>query len=238
MLINCRWVLLGSVLAASIISPAVLASGEHGANIFHAFTLEAATGNNNDQDSVGEWDLDGWVGGDTHKLWLKSEGEKISDTTEQAETWALYSRNIDTFWDAQIGLRDDMRPESTSYVVLGVMGLAPYYFETEAHLFVSQDGDISFRLREENDFLLTQKWVMKPWLEFNLFAQDVEELDTGSGLSDAAIGLQLRYEITRKFAPYLEVSYKKLFGETADIVVASGKERSDSAITAGFRMMF
>lgn len=207
-------------------------------SLFHAFTLEAAAGDNRDSDSMSEWDLSGWIGGDDNKLWVKSEGKKVSGTTGQSELWALYSRNIDTFWDAQIGLRDDYRPESTSYLVLGLMGLAPYYFETEAHLFFSQDGDISLRVHEENDFLITQKWILQPWVELNLFAQDVHELDTGSGLSDASIGLQLRYEITRKFAPYLAVSYEKLYGETADIAVAYGENRSDSSVTVGFRVMF
>ena len=229
---------LWSVLAGCMMTSAAFASDKHGGNVFHAFTLEAAGGENRDQNSLSEWDLNGWIGGDNNKLWLKSEGEKVSGTTEQSELWALYSRNIDTFWDVQIGLRDDYRPESTSYLVVGLMGLAPHYFETEAHLFVSQDGDISLRVREENDFLITQKFIFQPWVELNLFAQEVHELDTGSGLSDASIGLQLRYEITRKFAPYLEVSYEKLYGETADMAVAAGKNRSDSALTAGFRVIF
>ena len=231
-------IFLWSVLAGFMMSSVAVASDKHGSNVFHAFTLEAATGENRDQDSISEWDLSGWIGGDDNKLWLKSEGEKVSGSTEQSELWALYSRNIDTFWDAQIGLRDDNRSESTSYLVVGLMGLAPYYFETEAHLFVSQDGDISLRVREENDFLMTQKFIFQPWVELNLFAQDVHELDAGSGLSDASIGLQLRYEITRKFSPYLEVSYEKLYGETADIAVTAGENRSDSTVTAGFRVIF
>lgn len=238
MLTKNRLKFLWGALAGFMMSSAAFASDEHGSNVFHAFTLEAAAGENRDQDTVSKWDLDGWIGGDINKIWIKSEGEKVSGNTEQTELWALYSRNIDTFWDAQVGLRDDSRPESISYLVVGLIGLAPYYFETEAHLFVSQDGDISLRMREENDFLMTQKFIFQPWVELNLFAQDVHELDTGSGLSDASIGLQLRYEVTRKFAPYLEMSYEKRYGKTADIAVAAGENRSDSIATAGFRVIF
>jgi copper resistance protein B len=215
-----------------------MASGEHEAAVFHAATLEVSGGENRDNESWRDWDLDGWIGTDNHKLWIKSEGHEVDHQTESSENWLLYSHNVATFWDAQIGLRDDSRPESTSYLVAGFNGLAPYYFETQAHVFVSQKGDVSFRVREENDFLFTQKLIFQPYVEVNIFAQEVKELNTGSGLSEASIGLQLRYEITRKFAPYLEVSYEKLYGDTADIAVAAGENRSDSAVTAGFRVMF
>ena len=133
---------------------------------------------------------------------------------------------------------DKHKPESANYVVAGLTGLAPYYFETEAHLFVSEEGDFSFRLREENDFLLTQKLILQPYLELNVYAQDVKELEVGSGLSDVSLGLQLRYEITRKIAPYVEVSYGRLFGDTADYANSNGEDRNDSSVTAGIRLMF
>jgi copper resistance protein B len=205
---------------------------------FHAFRLELDAGEDRDNESIANWNLDGWVGGDDNKLWLKSEGAVVGHNTETSENWAMYSRNIATFWDAQAGVRYDNKPESTAYFVAGFTGLAPYHFETEAHFFASQDGDVSFRLREENDFLLTQKLILQPFLEFNVFAQDVRDLDVGSGLSDANIGLQLRYEITRKIAPYIEISYENLYGKTADIADANGEHTSDSTITAGIRLIF
>lgn len=214
------------------------AAGEHEEEVFHAFTLEASAGENRDNASLRSWDLDGWIGTDDNKLWIKSEGFEADHQTESSENWLLYSRNVATFWDAQIGVRDDNRPESTSYFVAGINGLAPYYFETQAHLFVSQEGDVSLRIREENDFLFTQKLILQPYVEVNIFAQDVKELDVGSGLSEASIGMQLRYEITRKFAPYLEISYEKLYGGTADIAITNGEDRSDNTVTAGFRLMF
>lgn len=206
--------------------------------VFHAFRLELDAGENRDNQSVSNWNLDGWLGGDDNKLWLKSEGAVVGHNTETSENWALYSRNIATFWDAQVGVRYDDHPESTSYFVAGFTGLAPYHFETEAHLFASDEGDVSFRLHGETDFLLTQTLILQPFLELNVFAQDVKELDVGSGLSDASIGLQLRYEITRKLAPYIEVSYDSLFGDTADMADAKGEHTSDCTITAGIRFMF
>lgn len=211
---------------------------EHGGGIFHMFRLEADIGSNDNGDTVASWDLDGWVGTDENKLWLKSEGERAGDTLESAEFWVLYSRNITTFWDAQVGLRYDSKPDSTAYLTLGFNGLAPYFFETEAHLFISDQGDVSVRLREENDFLLTQKLILQPYLEVNLFAQDVNEQDIGAGISDGKIGLQTRYEFTRKFAPYIDVHYGRKFGETASITKSNGEDKDELVGAIGLRLMF
>lgn len=211
---------------------------EHGNEIYSMFRLETDIGNNNHGDSVAGWDLDGWVGTDDNKLWLKSEGEHMDGKLEAAEFWALYSRNIATFWDAQAGIRYDSKPESTAYLTLGVNGLAPYWFETEAHLFVSNNGDVSLRLREENDFLITQKLILQPYAEVNLFAQNVAEQDVGAGISDGKIGLQIRYECSKKFAPYVDIHYGRKFGETASIATSDGEKKDELIGSIGLRLMF
>jgi len=201
---------------------------EHGSSLFHAFTLEADHGAGNDE-HIESWSLDGWIGGDIHKLWIKSEGDTEDHQTHRSENWLLYSRNVDTFWDLQAGLRYDDKPESVGYGVIGFSGLAPYWFETEAHLFISNEGDVSARLHIENDLLLTQQWVLKPYGEVNLFTQEVDELGADKGISDTEIGLQLRYEVTRKFAPYIDLRHERDFGNAKD---------SDTIISAGLRLMF
>lgn len=211
---------------------------EHGNSIFHMLRLETDIGSNSDGKTIASWDVDGWVGTDEDKLYLKTEGERADGKLESAEFWALYSRNIATFWDAQAGIRYDSKPDSTTYLTLGFIGLAPYWFETEAHLFVSQHGDVSARLREENDFLITQKLILQPYLEVNLFAQDVHEQDVGAGISDGKIGLQTRYEFTRKFAPYADVHYGRKFGETSSIAKSNGEDNDELVGLVGLRLMF
>ena len=129
-------------------------------------------------------------------------------------------------------------PLSTTYAVLGVEGLAPYFFETEAHLFISDEGDVSARIRQENDFLLTQKLILQPYIEANLYAQDVPELDIGAGLSDAEFGLQTRYEYTRGFAPYVDVRYERKFGETSSIAKSNGEENDAVIGSIGLKLLF
>lgn len=210
----------------------------HGGQVFHMLQLETDVGANRDG-TLYSWDLDSWIGTDENKLWLKSEGEKEDGkTTETSEFWAMYSRNIATFWDLQAGIRFDEQPKSTGYVVAGVNGLAPHFFETEAHLFVSEYGDVTARLHQGKEFLITQRLITEPYLELNLSAQDVPELEIGQGLTDGEFGIQTRYEITRKFAPYVDVRYERKFGETSAIARKDGENRDDFIVSGGLRLMF
>lgn len=230
----------GAVLAACAATSTAYAGDdhktEHGGQIFHALELETDYGAG--RDPVASWDMDGWIGTDDHKLALKSEGEIVDGATERVEIWALYSRNISAFWDAQIGMRHDTQPDSTSYAVLGFEGLAPFFIETEAHLFISDERDISARIRQERDFLITQQLITQPYWEADFHAQDTEEQGIGAGISRAEFGLQTRYEITRRFSPYIDLRYERLFGETSSIAKRGGEANDDFIASVGLRLLF
>lgn len=206
-------------------------------SIFHAFKLETDIGDSH-EGTIATWDFDGWIGGDYNKLHIKSEGERVKDKVHEAEFWALYSRNVAEFWDAQFGVRFDTKPHATSYFVVGFEGLAPYFFETEAHIFVSRDGDFTARIRQENDLLITQRLVLQPYAEINLSSQDIPKLDIGGGLTKGELGFQTRYEITRKLAPYIDIRYERKFGETAVIAKNEREPRDDFIVSTGLRLMF
>ena len=225
------------LLLLLVLFPAISAAGEHGPSLFHAFRLEADLGNSHG-DALTRWDLDGWIGGDTDKLWLKSEGELTHHGTETAEFWGMYSHSISDFWDAQIGLRQDIEPETTTYLTAGFDGLAPYYFETEAHIFLSDHSDVSARVKLRNDLLITQRLVAQPYLEVNVAMQNTPELDTGRGITNGEIGLQTRYEFTREFAPYIDMRYESKFGNTAHLAEQAGENRDGFIAAAGLRLMF
>jgi copper resistance protein B len=210
---------------------------DHGGGIFHAFRLEAGLGQGSGENRA-EWDFAGWIGGDEHKLRLKSEGERTAGETEQAEAWLMYSRMIATFWDLQVGARHDFQPTSTAYLVLGIDGLAPFFLETEAHLFLSDEGDVSARLRLEKDLLLSQRLIAQPYLEGELYAQDVRDRNIGAGLAEFEIGLQTRYEFSKKFAPYLDLRYERKTGETAAIARNQGEDRDAGIVAVGLKVLF
>lgn len=209
----------------------------HGSQIFHAFRLETQYGAGS-EGPIASWGFDGWIGSDENKLALKSEGENSEGELEKAEFWALYSRNVSTFWDLQAGIRHDTQPQSTTYFVFGTEGLAPYFFETEAHLFLSEDGDLSARISQENDFLITQRLILQPYAEIEVSAQDIPEKAIGAGFTHGEIGLQTRYEITRKFAPYVDFRYERKLGETSSIAKDEGEDNDDFIAAIGLRLMF
>lgn len=191
-----------------------------------------------DDADVAAWEADAWIGGDTNKFWLKSEGEIEDGAVRRGEVQALWSRNVASFWDLQAGVRADFEPDTTGYLVLGLQGLAPYQFETEAAAFVSEDGDASARLKQSFDLLLTQRWILEPHVEVNLSANDVAERRIGAGVTDVEAGLQLRYEFSRKFAPYLDLEVERALGETASLTRRAGEDVEESAVRAGVRFWF
>lgn len=210
---------------------------EHGGEIFHKFRLEAGYGAT-DGKATKDMDMDGWVGTDENRLWVKSEAQRTEGQTEKMQLWILYSRNVSTFWDFQAGMRADLQPDALTYFVLGVDGLAPYFSETEAHLFISREGDVSARLKQRNDFLVTQRLILQPYFEASVYAQAVKHRNIGAGLSQAELGMQARYEFTRKFAPYLDIKYERKFGETASIVRDANEDVDAFVGTVGLRLMF
>lgn len=187
------------------------------------------------------WDGQAWWGGDKDKLWLKTEGEYSfdEDAFEDAEVQALWSRAFARYFDIQAGVRHDFAPDGDrTFGVLGVQGIAPYWFEVDAAAFVSDDGDVSARVELEYELLLTQRLVLQPRTELNFAVQDVPENGVGSGLSTAEIGARLRYEIKREFAPYVGVSWERAVGETTDFARAEGEDPSSVSFVAGVRFWF
>jgi copper resistance protein B len=186
------------------------------------------------------WDGEAFVGGDINRLWLKSEGEgSFGETLESAEVQALYSHAIGPYFNLQAGVRQDFgRGPDRTYATVGFEGLAPYMFEVEGALFLSTKGDLLGRLEGYYDQRITQRLILQPRVELNLAAQDVPENRIGAGLTDAELGLRLRYDISRRFAPYVGVSWEAKTGRTADFARADGEDPTTTSLVAGLRIWF
>ena len=187
------------------------------------------------------WDVQGWSGGDINRFWWKSEGEgDFGGELGQAEVQALYSRAISPFWDMQAGVRQDFRPdgEDTTHLVLGLQGLAPYWWEIDAAAFLSTEGDLTARVEAEYDQRITQRLILQPRLEIDASASDIPELEIGSGLSSIEAGLRLRYEFRKEFAPYVGVEWSRALGDTADYIEARGGEADDTRFVVGLKAWF
>ena len=199
--------------------------------------IEARIGDGPDSYLV---DGQAWYGGDIDKLWLKTELEgEWQGGVDETEAQALWSHAIDPWFDLQAGVRyDARRGPDRGHLVLGVQGLAPYWWEVEGALFLSDEGELTARAEAEYDLRITQKLILQPRVEVDLSAQDIPELAIGAGLSEASVGARLRYEITKLFAPYVGVEYRRAFGDTRRFRRLEGEDTGGLALLVGLRTWF
>lgn len=190
-------------------------------------------------------DAQGWYGGDYNRLWFKFEGQQATSqgSAGNGEIQGLYSRLIAPFWDFQAGVRHDRTwgpgPDlNRTFAVIGLQGLAPYWFEVEPALFISEDGDVSARLTASTDLLLTQRLILQPRFDLNAAVQSAPKFGVEEGFNDVELGLRLRYEVHRQFAPYVGISWLRRLGETADLSRRNGDGSQDFRVVLGVRLWF
>ena len=189
--------------------------------------------------SSGLYDLQAWFGRDYDRLVLKAEGGINDGKVDEASTELLWGHAVATYWDAQIGVRyDSGEGSSRSWLAVGMQGLAPYWFELDITGYVGDGGRTALSVEAEYEILLTQRLILQPRLEADIYGKDDVEWGIGAGLSELAAGLRLRYEIRREFAPYIGVEWAGTFGNTADYVRAAGLDTSETRAVAGVRFWF
>lgn len=211
--------------------------GNHLGSLLMAERLEVQ--NNNGEAAIA-FEGQGWIGGDIQKLWLKVDAEQETGESrvEEFEIQALYSRAISPFWDVQTGIRHDVRPApQRSYATIGFQGLAPYWFEIDSALFVSERGDVSVRMEAEYEFRLSQRVLLQPRIEANVAFSDDDELGITSGKLELASGLRLRYEVTPRIAPYVGVRWQGAVGSSAR-EHSQDKSSDPFSLVAGVRFWF
>ena len=183
------------------------------------------------------WEARASFGGDINRFVLKSRGDG-DRKLDRAEVDALWGRAISPWFNLEVGLRQDLQRHGRSYATLGIDGLAPYDFDVNAALFLSQRGDVSARLEGAHDYRLTQRTIVEPRAEMNLAAQDVRDQGVGSGLSSVELGLRLRYAVTPEFEPYIGVEHRRDLGRTAKFTRATGRDARDTRFVVGLRTWF
>lgn len=190
-------------------------------------------------DGALNWDIKGWVGGDIDRLWLRSEGERSAGRTESAEVQALWGHAISPWWDLVGGVRQDFIPgDGQTWAAFGAQGMALYNFEAEATVFVGEAGRTAARLEGDYDILLTNRLILQPTAELNFYGRNDPQRGVGSGLSDSELGLRLRYEVRREFAPYVGVTWNRSYGQTAQYARDEGEDTRQLRWVVGVRLWF
>ncbi|MFZ5635580.1 MAG: copper resistance protein B [Pseudomonadota bacterium] len=216
-----------------------VAAHEHGRTIHSYFLADRLEVFDTDTGSGLLWKGIGWIGSDKDRLWLRTEGERSGGETESADIEVLYGRSISPWWDVVAGVRHDFKPdEAQTFAAIGLQGLAPQKFEVEATAYLGESGRTAARLEVEYDLLLSNRLILQPLVEINLYGENDPLRGVGSGLSSSEIGFRLRYEFTRKFAPYAGVVYERAYGDTADYRRNDSKPVEDTRIVFGIRTWF
>jgi copper resistance protein B len=208
-------------------------------HLFHGLMVDRLERARTRDNSSTEYELQGWFGRDYDRAVLKAEGEVDGGKFQDARTELLWGHAVATYWDTQLGVRYDsgVGPDR-KWLAFGVQGLAPYWFEVDAAAYVGESGRTALRLEAEYELLLTQKLILQPRIETNVYGKRDAARERGSGLSDLAAGIRLRYEIKREFAPYVGIEWAAKYGATADYARAAGEDAKETRLVAGLRFWF
>ncbi|MGY0587654.1 MAG: copper resistance protein B [Paraglaciecola chathamensis] len=194
----------------------------------------------NEFNDSGVFDLQAWYGTTFDRLVIKTEGDISDGKLEENQTDILWSHAISAYWNTQVGVRADYfeAGQNRQWLAFGLQGLAPYWFELDMTAYLGEQGNTAFALEAEYELLLTQKLIIQPRAELTFFGKDDQENALGSGLSSSAVGVRVRYEFTRQFAPYIGVEWTNLYGNTADFAQLDGQSASNTEFVAGIKFWF
>lgn len=215
--------------------PALHLHAAHSPGFNRYVLVDRLEGWDRDGGSGQAWEASGWIGGDIDRLWLRSEGERERGHARSADLELLYGHAISPWWDLLAGVRQQFRPDGSTWAALGVQGLAPYKFETSATLYFGEHGDSLLKLQAEYEVLLSNRLILQPRIEGTFALGGDAARSDGDRL---AAGLRLRYEISRRFAPYLGWEHERRFGDGADAARAHGERLQDGRWVAGVRIWF
>jgi copper resistance protein B len=185
------------------------------------------------------WETSAWIGTDLDRAWFRSEGEAVDGSVESANVEVLYGRAVSRWWDAVAGIRHDFGDgPSRNYAAFGVIGLAPHMFEVEATAYLGESGQAGLAVELEYEMLFTNRLILQSVVEAEAWAKDDPSGGIGSGLGKVETGFRLRYEFTRRFAPYVGIVRERAIGKSAELRAARGGHVDDTRMVIGLRTWF
>ena len=220
--------------------PDVAGHAAHDDTIQHFALVERLEWQNADRVDALDWKMRAWLGRDLDRLWLRTEGEHTEKQgTQTSQVEVLWGHAFARWWELVAGARMDQAPgPSQTWAAFGVQGLAPYRIELEATAYLGESGRTALQIETQYELLLTNRLILQPLLELDLYGKDDPERQIGSGLSTTEVGLRLRFEWRRELAPYVGVTWIRKWQETADLARLAGESTEETRWVAGLRFWF
>jgi copper resistance protein B len=204
----------------------------HSFVLFDRFEWQALSGRRGPS-----WEVRSWIGRDLDRFWFRAKGEGENGRVGEAEVHALYGRALARWWDLVAGMRQDLRPgPAQTWAAVGLQGLAPYWFDVEATAYVGAHGRTQIRFETKYELLFTNRLILQPLVEANLYGKSDPDRGVGAGLGTTEIGLRLRYLVRREFAPYVGVTWNRKHFGTADLAKSAGEPAGGARLTIGLRL--
>jgi copper resistance protein B len=220
-------------------APSHFSGHEHHDSAIHSYLLLDKLEYFHGDDAGLAWEAGGWLGTDLHRLWLRSDGARAGGEFAAADAELFFARSVATWWDVLAGARHDFRPgDDRTWAAIGLQGLAPQRFEVAATAYASSGGHTAARFEAEYQLLFTNRLMLQPVLDLWLYGKDDPAHGMASGFSTAEAGLRLRYEFTRRFAPYIGFGIERALGDTATLRRAAGTDVTATSVVAGIRTWF
>lgn len=222
--------------AATLGSQAAVADPHHAHPLLHQFQAKEAE---LVEGGAIRWDVLAWAGSESQSLRLRSRGEREHGHTVGSELEASWQRAVDTWWDVSLGWRGTGRPEPRrDWLAVGLHGMAPWFVEIDTSLYLAESGYGELRLEAMYELPLTQRVILAAKLELQANTRRDEDRLSGAGLHEIELGLRLRYEFSRKFAPYAGVSNERLFGDSRELARNAGQTTHGTRYLLGLTMWF
>ncbi len=210
-------------------------------SVFYHVFFDQLEGRTNGTNNQFRWDGEGWIGSDMNKLWVRSEGFADGNGVNDGDVEAFYDRPLPRvrYFDWQAGIRQDVDSgPGRTWAAVGLEGFAPYLFELAPTFYVRDGGNVAGRITVFYDVLFTQRLIAEPEAEVDLYNKDDPSRGIGSGVSSLDAGLRLRYEFSRKFAPYIGLAYNGKYGNTATYARRAGEQVSGLQFIFGVRVWY
>lgn len=186
------------------------------------------------------FDISSWVGTTFNRVVVTAEGEVAEGEVEESSTEVLWQHALTAYFDVQAGLRFDQFEvgRDRQWLALGLQGLAPYWLEVSASVYLRESGHAALNIELEYDTLINQYLILQSCAELNFNAREDSLNGVGAGFSDLVLGVRMRYEISRQFAPYIGIEWLNTYGDTANYRQQRNEDRSENQFLAGFKFWF